>query len=193
MPKVSQTAGWASDSPTPAQLKEFFAQVSSGRITKDRLQGFLRGADQVEGDWFSFTTTAASLKEMRDQNPELFYSGNDWWFSQPFAKKRGKAGRKLQIRTSAVPGSFSKTFAEQQGLLSDGEFVPTARDLIEGAIAYYRETGKRLFFEYWVRTEDVSTCGSRVYVRFRSGGVGVFYGWGDSRSSRLGLAVARKS
>jgi hypothetical protein len=34
--------GWASDAPTPAQLKEFFAQVDSGRITKQRVQDFLR-------------------------------------------------------------------------------------------------------------------------------------------------------
>ena len=35
--------GWASDAPTPAQLKEFFAQIEKGRITKGKLQGFLRG------------------------------------------------------------------------------------------------------------------------------------------------------
>ncbi len=40
--KKSHTTGWASDSPTPAQLKEFFSQLESGRITKRKLQGFLR-------------------------------------------------------------------------------------------------------------------------------------------------------
>jgi hypothetical protein len=189
----SHAVGWVSDSPTPAQLEEFFAQVGSGRITKDRLQSFLRGDSQVEEDWFSFTTTGASLKELRDQNSELFHRGSDWWFNQPFAKKRGQAGGKLQIRTSTVFGSFNKTFVEQQELLSDGEFVPTVRDLVEGMIAYYRETGKRLFSDYWVRTSDVSTDGYRVDVRFCSDGVGVFSDWDGSRSSLLGLAVARKS
>jgi DNA-directed RNA polymerase alpha subunit len=42
-----RTAGWASDSPTPAQLKEFFSQIESGRITKARLQSFLRGGDTL--------------------------------------------------------------------------------------------------------------------------------------------------
>jgi len=154
---------------------------------------FLRGSDQVEGDWFSFTTTGASLKALRDQNSELFYPGNDWWLNQPFAKKRGEAGRKLQIRTSAVPGSFSRTFAEQQELLADGEYVPTVRDLVEGMIAYYRATGKRLFSDYWVRTQDVSSIGYRVLVEFYSGGVYVFGFWDDDRNSFFGLAVARKS
>ncbi|KKT82159.1 MAG: hypothetical protein UY12_C0014G0011 [Parcubacteria group bacterium GW2011_GWA2_47_8b] len=41
----SYAAGWASDAPTPAQLKEFFAQIASGRVTGKRLQDFLRGID----------------------------------------------------------------------------------------------------------------------------------------------------
>ena len=40
--KKSHTAGWASDAPTPAQLKELFSQIASGRINKRRLQTFLR-------------------------------------------------------------------------------------------------------------------------------------------------------
>ena len=36
----SYAADWA---PTPAQLKEFFAQIESGRITKSKLQALLAG------------------------------------------------------------------------------------------------------------------------------------------------------
>lgn len=39
----SHAAGWASDAPTPAQLKELFAQIASRRVTGSRLQEFLRG------------------------------------------------------------------------------------------------------------------------------------------------------
>ena len=42
MPK-SPTADWTPDSPSPAQLKEFFAQIASGRITGVNLQKFLSG------------------------------------------------------------------------------------------------------------------------------------------------------
>lgn len=41
--RKSHAAGWAPDSPTPAQLKEFFGQIDTGKITKDSLQAFLRG------------------------------------------------------------------------------------------------------------------------------------------------------
>jgi len=54
----SYVAGWTSESPTPAQLKEFFAQIESGRITKERLQAFLRGEKEdtsvLLADWQEF-------------------------------------------------------------------------------------------------------------------------------------------
>jgi hypothetical protein len=46
--RESHAAGWPSDSPTAAQLKEFFGQVEKGKITKDRFQAFLRGEPAVE-------------------------------------------------------------------------------------------------------------------------------------------------
>ncbi len=38
----SHATGWVSDAPTPAQMKELFAQIDSGRMTKTRLQVALR-------------------------------------------------------------------------------------------------------------------------------------------------------
>lgn len=60
MAKSHASSGWASDAPTPAQLKEFFAQIGKGRITKSGLQGFLRGwkvtkiVEQRKQEWFYF-------------------------------------------------------------------------------------------------------------------------------------------
>lgn len=45
----SHASAWASDAPTPAQIKEFFAQVESGKVTKSNLQKFLRG-DTPKGE-----------------------------------------------------------------------------------------------------------------------------------------------
>jgi len=54
--RKSHAAGWAPGSPTPAQLKEFFGQIDTGKITKDGLQTFLRGdfaqpSPLTEGEW----------------------------------------------------------------------------------------------------------------------------------------------
>ena len=48
--RKSHTAGWASDAPTPAQLKELFSQIASGRINKRRLQTFLQGGVVFENE-----------------------------------------------------------------------------------------------------------------------------------------------
>lgn len=54
----SHATGWPSDAPTPAQLKEFFAQIASGRVTKSRMQIFLRGkgidVNEILADWQEF-------------------------------------------------------------------------------------------------------------------------------------------
>lgn len=44
---VSHATGRGSGQPTPAQLKELFAQIESGRVNKGRLQEFLRGSTQT--------------------------------------------------------------------------------------------------------------------------------------------------
>lgn len=49
--KMSHGIGWASDSPTPAQLAEFFRQIQSGRINKYSLQGLLRGERESDSDY----------------------------------------------------------------------------------------------------------------------------------------------
>jgi hypothetical protein len=184
----SRAAGWVSDSPTPAQLKELFAQIDSGRITKERLQIFLRGE---EGNWFWFTTSGLSLRELRDRNPDFFYP-DPWWEKQPFSERRGKR-QEILLRMSFSPDSFGKTWDEQNSLLDVGEFVPTTADVVEGMFAYYRMTGERLFPNYRVRTSDVSSSGNRAIVCFGPNDhISVFYYWQDHRGyASLGLAVAR--
>ncbi|MEK7647123.1 MAG: hypothetical protein AAB378_01950 [Patescibacteria group bacterium] len=45
----SHAAGWGSDAPTPAQLKELFAQIESGRVTREKLQGWLNDKFPMRG------------------------------------------------------------------------------------------------------------------------------------------------
>lgn len=190
----SQTAGWASGSPTPAQLKEFFAQVESGRITKERLQSFLRGTDSqavvVEEGFITFTTTGRSIREMKEVHPEITIYLFD---HDPVLDRKGPAGRRLSVCIGAVPDSFRKERGEQQRLLSEGEFVPKPWDLVDAAIAYKKATGSWPALGYWLRTDAISLSGLRVVVEFLSVGVRVGSYWDDSRRSDIGLAVARKS
>lgn len=149
---ASRAAGWASDSPTPAQLKELFAQIESGRITKTSLQQFLRGeSDPEPGEWFTFDATDLTLNELFRQNPDVFEPEGDYfWKSMSFANQRGEA-RRMSIWTSVAPHSLSKTLYEQTKLVGRGEFVPSVRDIVEGVVAYYRQKGLMAFVPYEVR------------------------------------------
>lgn len=42
---TNYATGWGPDAPTPAQIKEFFDQIISGRVTRQRMQNFLNQKD----------------------------------------------------------------------------------------------------------------------------------------------------
>jgi len=142
--------------------------------------------------WFTFTTSTASLKELWEQNRDLFLPHQDfWWKDAEFAVRSG-IPRRIRLRVSAVRVQvyFNKTLDEQWKLLKRGEFVLTARDLVEGKIAYYRAYGERLLPDCGFRTIDIASDGNRAIVGFRSVPGGGHY-WDDERGPNLGLAVAR--
>lgn len=77
MAKSHASGGWASF-PMPAQMKEFWLQVESGKITKEKLQLFLRGKNSDQdriGEWqrfyqkyFGISTDFSNIKIPEYQN-----------------------------------------------------------------------------------------------------------------------------
>lgn len=191
---TSQTAGWTLDSPTPAQLKEFFAQIGSGRVTKERLQGFLRGGafgGIVDGDWFTYETSGKSVLDLLWENPDIGITEHAW-ARERWAQDHDERGGRISMRTLAVPGSFEKTWSEQLGLLGPGEFVLSPRDLLEGAISYQRATGKKLWTQCWVRTSGIALNGDRIlFGNFGPRRFSAMTDWDNYRGSDLGLSAGR--
>ena len=142
-------------------------------------------------DFFLFQTSGLTLVDLMDRNPDLFFQPADaWWRNESFAMRKGEV-RQLELRTGAVPSSLEKTWPKQQKLLGRGEFVPTARDVVEGMVAAFR-SGTRIFPDRYVRTSDVASFGYRVGVgHFGADGLHVSGHWDDARSSILGVAAAR--
>ena len=140
-----------------------------------------------------FQTSELTLVELMDQNPSLFFQRSDaWWRNEPFAARKGEV-RQLALRSGAVPNSCTKTRQGQQKLRGTGEFVPTARDVVEGMVASYR-TGIRILPDLYVRTSDTSSFGYRVGVgHFDADGLNISGHWDDARSSILGLAGCREA
>jgi len=72
---ASHATGRGSGQPTPAQLKELFAQIESGKVNKGRLQEFLRGSTQ--------TVTVEVAQEIMGK--KKFFGPQEW--TKLFGKK----------------------------------------------------------------------------------------------------------
>src|SRR5262249_53752582 len=85
-----------------------------------------------------------SILEIRGRvDRKLFYSHEDAWYNkQAFAKDKGETAWAL-IRKTPVPNSTSKTWPEQQALLTKDEETPTARVMVYTIIGHYLATGER--------------------------------------------------
>jgi hypothetical protein len=122
----------------------------------------------------------------------LFYS-QDWYDKQAFAKDKGEVGWQL-VRKEPITNSTSKTWNDQQALLSKDEETPTARIVVYTMVGHFLATGERLFEKIYVRCVDLDSGGYRVGVGgFDAGGLVVDpYCWDGSRDDNVGLSAARK-
>lgn len=128
-------------------------------------------------------------KKQSDQT--LFYS-QDWYDKQAFAKDKGEVGWQL-VHKEPIADSTSKTWNEQQALLSKDEETPTARTVVYTMVGHFLATGERLFEKIYVRCVDLVSDGDRVSVGiFDAGGLSVVNYWGGSRNGSIGLSAARK-
>ena len=136
-----------------------------------------------------------SVLEIRGRvESKLFYRHDGAWYnSQVFAMANGEVSWHL-VRKTPVQNSTSKSWSEQQALLTQDEATPPARVMSYMIIGHYLAMGERLFRSLYVRCSDVDSNGFRVYVGYFGGsGLGVDGGWGVGRRSNLGLASSRKS
>ena len=141
--------------------------------------------------------TEMNLLEVRELDNKLFYSKTEGWWSesnQTFSREDKVAcGEWLAIRKDEVPNSFSKTWKEQQDLLSEVEHVPNAPEVSYAVTAYFKVRGIYLLRGKYIRTSSVSAGGGHVGVGgFDEGGLSVDHYWDDRRDDDLGVASARK-
>lgn len=142
------------------------------------------------------TPSPMSLLEVRNLNAQLFYTKSDGWYvksKQRFSRNDKVTAEWLMLRKGIVPKSTSKTWDEQQKLLSEVEYVPNVSETTWGETTYKEVRNAWLFSNVYARTSSVDSDGNRVGVGYSAvGGVGVVYYWDDTRRDYLGLASARK-
>ncbi|MFH0814503.1 MAG: hypothetical protein V1902_00195 [Candidatus Falkowbacteria bacterium] len=139
--------------------------------------------------------TEMSLLDVRAEKRELFYSKtDDGWYckqEQTFARDDKTSAGWLALRKTIVPNSQSKTWEEQQKLLTKDERVPNAAEVAWGVIAYKAVRNVFLLPTMYARTSSVSALGFHVDVGgFVVAGLDVCV-WFDCYVGRLGLAGAR--
>lgn len=121
----------------------------------------------------------------------LFYK-QDWYDKQAFAKDKGEVGWQL-VRKEPIADSVSKTWNEQQALLSKDEETPKAQIVVYTMTGHYLATGERLFEKIYVRCVDLDSDGFRVGVGFFDAlGLCVDNWIDDDRNDNVGLSAARK-
>ena len=121
----------------------------------------------------------------------MFYS-QDWYDKQAFAKDKGEVGWQL-VRKEPIANSTSKTWNDQQALLSKDEETPTARIVVYTTVGHFLATGERLFEKIYVRCVDLDSDGHRVFVGYFDA-KGLFVNsWNDDcRDDDIGVSAARK-
>lgn len=134
-----------------------------------------------------------SLLEVRSQFNKYFYTKeNAWYEKEEFAKEKIAPG-KYEVDLEAVPESFSKTYREQEQLLTSGCVIPPIAVLVYAMIQNKIINDKYAFSDTYVRTSSLDSDGRRVLVgNFDAYGLRVNRYWDDDRGSGLGVASARK-
>jgi hypothetical protein len=137
-----------------------------------------------------------SLLDIRELERSYFYSKEGGWYSkskETFARNDKVTCRWLMLRKGIVPNSTSKTWGEQEKLLSDLEVVPNAAEQVWGMTVYKAVRGVYLLGNVYARTSSVGSDGDRVDVGgFDGHGLDV-RSWNDSaRNSIIGVASSRK-
>ena len=138
-----------------------------------------------------------SLLDVRDLNPQLFYSKSGGWYakrSEKFARRDKVGTAWLALRKGPVPDSTRKTWSEQLELVKYTEQIPNVAEAVWGFTTYAEVRGIRLVPNIYVRTSSVDSGGGRVYVGgFGSTGLYVYYYWSGRRyGNNLGVASVRK-
>ena len=127
----SSTTGRASE-PTFAQLKELFAQIESGRITKERLQAFLRGQDPA----FPSYTVTVDYDQSVDQSVR---SGRYDWANDDITSRNFPSGNVGRTQIDIFLLSFEAPISSEDAIREmekQGLHPATLKELLALGVVY---------------------------------------------------------
>lgn len=171
---TSHVVGWGPNSPTPAQLKEFFDQITSGRITRERMQALLNEKEvsqlylrHLETVTLAPTKGDATLAEAGDVFSGFIGRNFKDWGTNISGEDTDEVN--VDVYEMVRDGNFRTLF----GLLGD----PRKLCLTQGQIVEFcrshrdslRQGGPATFFLFEAQGElfvvDVGVCNGELEVR----------------------------
>ncbi len=137
--------------------------------------------------------SGASLKDLKEKyglGSAGFYDQQGYESEKFFTEHAPKGTYELKLSNDLA----GLNYKEQLKKIEKGWSVPHPAIVAEAILEHYKQTGERLYSNYWLRTlSEVGSDGLRVCAgRFDSVGLCVAIDWDDSRDDSLGLASARK-
>lgn len=140
-----------------------------------------------------YKTTGKSLVELYKEygtGSSGFSSTSPWWIDEDFAKEKPEAGEyEIELGEDLV----NLTFDEQKAKIGKDFEVIHPAVLTEAILLHFKETGKRLLENKYVRTSSLDSGGHRVCVGgFGAVGLSVSDCWDGHRHDDVGVASARK-
>lgn len=138
-------------------------------------------------------TSGKSLFELHKEfgiGSSGFYSSDPRLKKEAFAIEKPPKGLYEIIVSNDL---HNKTYQEQVDSLPTGFEVLHPATVVEIILTHYKETGERIFEDWYGRTSSLVSHGNRVYVGSFDGEGVVVNGWGgDFADLSIGLSVGRK-
>jgi len=186
---------------TPEEIAETYGLSYSGELLRHLAETIpsekvLRWCGNNDFMLVAGPPNPLSLLEVRNIHPKLFYSEAGGWYieqEEKFSCKDKVVSGWLMLRKTPVPGSTSKTWNEQRGLLTKEEYVPNTPEMVWGITRYKEVSNAYLLSNIYARTSSVNSDNNHVIIGgFDSGGLKISNRWDDGRRNRVGVSSARK-
>ncbi len=137
----------------------------------------------------AFPVCALSI---RDVASKLFCEQGHWYDNESFARCGCRVGWHL-VRKTPVNKSLSKTYQEQESLITKSDEVPTAQLIIYTTVGYFLANSRHLFLNTYVRTSSIDSSGNHVRVAFYlKSGICISPGSDNVGLTDLGISSERK-
>jgi|SRR5579863_3351399 len=133
-----------------------------------------------------------SQRELRhsDGGHELMHP-QDWYHMYPWSSAKLPSGT-YHLRVP-VPESKRKTFAEQERMLPEGEWIAPVVLVASALLVHRLQTGEDLLKNDFTRCREQATAGNRVVLGWGGGRLSVYSGWAGRRPGGLWASSVRTS